>query len=289
MFDESALCVSLPVIIKAREDGDRRIVEVEASNQFCDSEGDVILQQALLNSADSFVKSGHLDIDHLSEIGERLGIQRPTDYIVGVPTEVKDLGGGRTGVIGELHKKGRAKADELWESLKADPPVRWQASIYGFPVPGQVIDARVSKAQDTMGATRFLVKGIDWRSLAFTRNPINTSIKGAAHIVTAKSMLAIMKSRMAVGDIAKGPESNIVEMNAPAAPDYLLSPRNREEMMGHYHYHIERGRCQHAGGVMGRSVHNFKEHFQHCCGDAPWEADIKSLALMHLLKRERRG
>ena len=286
MFDDAALCVQLPVIIKARAEGDRRIVEVEASNQVCDSEGDVILQQALLGSADSFVKSGHLDIDHLSEIGERLGISRPSDYIVGVPTEVVDIGGGRTGVKGELHKAGRPKADELWDSLKADPPVRWQASIYGFPVPGQVVDARVAKSQDLMGATRFLVKALDWRSLAFTRNPVNTAIKGSARIVTAKAMLAIMKSKM---PHLLDPIAKVAEEVSVVPVDYILPPRNREEMMGHYYYHIQKGRCPFAGGAMGNSVFNFQSHFAGCCGEAAWDADIKALALMHLLKREKRG
>lgn len=281
VFNDTALCIQLPVIVKARQDGDKRIVEVEASNEEKDSEKDIIKQAALLESAESFVKTGHLDIDHLSEIGDRLGIARPSDYIVGIPVEVKDLGGGRTGVVGELHKAGRAKADELWESLKADPPVRWQASIYGFPKAGQVVDCRVTKGGPE--DTRFIVNGLDWRSLAFTRNPINTAIKGAARIVTAKSMLAIMKSRGATSleDIGKAyPEKTV-------PTDYILPPRNREEMMGHYHYHIAGGRCPYAGGSMGNSVANFRDHFRNCCGEPDWDADIKALALMHLLKHRR--
>lgn len=286
MFDEAALCIQVSAIVKARP-GDERIIEVEASNQFVDSEGDVILQRALLDSAESFVKSGHLDIDHLSEIGERMGLARPSDYIVGVPTEVKDLGDGRTGVIGQLHKAGRTKADEVWDSLKADPPVRWQASIYGFPVPGEVIDARVARASvDLMGATRFLVKSLDWRSLALTRNPINTSIKGSARIVTAKSFLAFMKSKMPhlVDGVEKAEETGLIQ-----PVDFILPPRNREELMGHYYYHMGKGRCPYAGGITGRTVHNFQQHFIHCCGETPWDADIKANALMHLLKRESRS
>jgi hypothetical protein len=197
---------------------------------------------------------------------------------------VKDLGGGRTGVVGELHKAGRAKADELWESLQADPPVRWQASIYGFPKAGQVIDCRVTKGGPP--DTRFIVNGLDWRSLAFTRNPVNTAIKGYAHVVTAKSFVTVMKSRMPFSlDKSDYPVEAV-----PTAPvDYILPPRNREEMMGHYHYHISGGRCPFAGGVMGNSVANFREHFRYCCGDPEWEADLKALALMHLLKREKRN
>jgi hypothetical protein len=109
LYDDGAdaLGFDLPVLIKARTDGDRRLVEVEASNEEKDSEKDIIKQFALLDSAASFVATGHLDIDHYSEIGERLGMANPTDYIVGVPTEMKDLGKGRTGVLGELHKAGR--------------------------------------------------------------------------------------------------------------------------------------------------------------------------------------
>lgn len=287
MFDESALCVQLPAIVKAHTDGERRIVEVEASNEVCDSEGDVILQQALLGSANSFVKNGHLDIDHISEIGDRLGIARPSDYIVGIPTEVKDLGNGRTGVIGEL-RRGCVKAEELWDGITATPPVRWQASIYGFPVPGQVVDARVAKSQDMQGATRFLVKALDWRSLAFTRHPINTAITGAAHIVTAKSMLAFMKSRMPslLGDLSKAEDQMAVL--PPSIPNLILPPRNREELMGHYYYHMQQGRCPQAGMHNGNSVFNFRNHFMLCCGELEWEADIQALALMHLLKRERK-
>src|ERR1700733_998016 len=218
MYDEgaAALCIDLPVLIKARTDGDRRLVEVEASNEEKDSEKDIIKQAALLDDAASFVATGHLDIDHYSEIGERLGITNPTDYIVGVPTEVKDLGKGRTGVLGELHKAGRRKADELWSSLTAQPPVRWRASIYGFPKAGMVEDCRVSKGG---GDTRFIVKGIHWRSLAFTRNPGNDSITGAAHVVTAKSMLAIMKSRIAGAKSVNSTEP------MPVPYDYILAPQ----------------------------------------------------------------
>lgn len=281
-FDETALCVQIPVIIKAHSEGERRLVSLEASNESVDSEGDVILQSALLNSAESFIKSGHLDIDHISELGSRLGVKNPTDYIVGVPIEVKDLGGGRTGVVGELHKggTGREKADELWSSLKAEPPVRWSASIYGFPLPGQVEDCRVSKSTSGAKATRFFVKGLDWRSLAFTRNPVNKAITGAACIVTAKSMIEIIKGRVPNGGIAR-------TLTGVENPNFILPPRNREEMMGHFLYHMQRGNCPCSGGIIGNSIMSFAEHFMQCCGETPWDADLKALALMQLLKRER--
>lgn len=288
MYDDGpeALCIDIPVLIKARSDGDRRLVEVEASNEAEDSEGDIIKQAALLDSAGAFIKTGHLDIDHYSEIGERLGIQNPTDWIVGVPTEVKDLGKGRTGVLGELHKAGRQKADELWSSLTAQPPVRWRASIYGFPKAGMVEDCRISKQSDSAGAKRFIVKGLHWRSLAFTRNPVNDAISGAAHVVTAKSMVAIMKARL------PGAVKGYGDLNAGAVeamPDYILAPRNREELMGHFYYSMKQGRSPYAGADLGYSVANFQNHFMYMCGCSPESADILANALMNLLKREKRS
>lgn len=286
MYDDGqeAICIDIPVLIKASTDGDKRLVEVEASNEEVDGEGDVIKQMALLDSAAAFVSTGHLDIDHLSEIGDRLGIMNPSDYIVGVPTEVKDLGKGRTAVRGELHKSGRAKADELWSGLTASPPVRWRASIYGFPKAGMVEDCRVSKGPDSGGAKRFIVNGLHWRSLAFTRNPVNDAIVGAARVITAKGMIEFMKSRLpgAVKNYDMGP-------SAQEPMDYILAPRNREELMGHFHYSMKTGRSPYANPEMGYSVANFQNHFMYMCCCSPEQADILANALMNLLKREKRS
>lgn len=291
MYDDGqeALCIEIPVLIKARTDGDRRLVEVEASNEALDSEGDIIKQVALLDSAPSFIATGHLDIDHYSEIGERLGIQCPSDYIVGVPTEVKDLGKGRTGVVGELHKAGRAKADELWSGLTASPAVRWRASIYGFPKEGMVEDCRITKGSESGHPNRrFIIKGLHWRSLAFTRNPVNDAITGSAHVVTAKSFVAIMKARLPPSLVKAGtvPESSMSPM---PAPDYILAPRNREELMGHFHYSMKTGRSPYANPDTGYSVANFQNHFMYMCCCSSEQADILANALMNLLKREKRS
>lgn len=283
MYDDGheAICIDIPVLIKARSDGTRRLVEVEASNEVEDGEGDVIKQAALLDSAASFVSTGHLDKDHISEIGERMGIQNPANYIVGVPLEVKDLGKGRTGVLGEMHKAGRPVADEIWSGLTANPPVRWRASIYGFPKAGMVEDCRITKGDS---AKRFIVKGIHWRSLAFTLNPVNDAITGVAHVVTAKSMVALMKSRMP--GVVKADGSIPLPC---ASPDYILAPRNREELMGHFYYSMKMGRSPYANPDMGYSVANFQDHFMFMCGCLPEQADILANALMNLLKREKRS
>ena len=275
--------IGLDAVVKARkaEDG-RRLIEVEASNESVDSEGDVILQRALLDSAPSFVKSGHLDIDHISEIGARLGIANPEGYIIGRPTEVKDLGSGRTSVVGEIMRSADGKFDPdankfdaFWKSMQSDPPVAWRASIYGFPKSDGVVDCR-EEACD-VPATRFLIKGIDWRSLALTRNPVNTALKGIAKIVTAKAYAAA---------IAKGYGIDVPMLDAAQAPAFMPSvPRNMDELWGQYVRHIQKD-CPHSAGV--NTTATFKDHFLGCCGALPETADVLAHALMHAVNLDRR-
>jgi len=189
---EKSVIIDFPVMIKSSMNDGNRIIIMESSNEYVDSEGDVILQKALMDSADSFIKTGHLDIDHLSEVGLSMGIDNPAKYIVGVPLEVFDMGEKRTGVKAEIFRNpdnsfdpDKYQYDMLWHSLQLNPPVRWRASIYGFPKSGMVKDC--SKVACSSDATRFLVEGLDWRSLAFTKNPMNDHIKHAAKIVTVKS------------------------------------------------------------------------------------------------------
>jgi hypothetical protein len=286
-----AIAVQVPVLIKARTEGSRRLVEVEASNETVDGEGDVILQSALLASAGSFIARGHLDIDHLSEIGGQLGIKNPAQYIVGRPTEVKDLGGGRTSVVGEIskatdgsHDPDNRRYDSFWDSLQATPATPWRASIYGYPNAGEIIDARVQKCAEVPGATRYVVKGIQWTSLAFTLHPVNDGLTGAARIVSAK---ALMKAYTQRGlQTAKASDAPIAA--EPLCP-YYLAPRNRVELLGHYYALMEKGLSPYAGGKGGRSVYQFRQHFEQCCMLPEWEADILANALANLIKREVRS
>lgn len=271
------IIISMPALVKASVKGDKRIVEVEASNEVVDSEGDVILQQALLESSASFIKSGHLDLDHISEIGDRLGIPNPSSYIIGVPVEVTDLGNKRTGVVGEIRraKDGKVNAksnkfDEFWDSLQSDPPIRWQASIYGFPKADMVDDCRSGSCDGD--ATRFLVKGLDWKSLAFTRNPINTAIKGSARIVSAKARIELIKSG-----------SYAVDSIGPAYGG-LSWPRNMDELWGQYARHNDK--CPHTEGT--NSVIGFIDHFLFCCGMMKSEAEVAAHALMYAIILDKR-
>lgn len=202
---DRAIVARIPVLIKARptEASGRRIVEVAASTEVSDLDGDVVLQDALLKSASSFVNSGHLDIDHLSEFGYRLGIPDPSSYIVGRPLDVRAGPNRTTFVEGEISKAidgridpVRNRFDEFWQSLQREPPVVWFSSIYGWPT--DLEDFSKSEGP-TPGLTRYLIKAIDWRSLAFTRSPKNTALASPARIVTAKSYLVELAKSFSAG------------------------------------------------------------------------------------------
>jgi len=255
---DGAVVAQLRAVVKARPpsaEGGRRIIEVQASCEAVDLDGDVVLQQALLGSAAGFLAHGHLDIDHLSEFGTRLGIPDPESYIVGRPLDVTDKGQGNTFVTAELARglDGRSRADGVWDSLRQDPPVRWLASIYGFPT--EMDDcAATGGACAATGATRFVIKAIDWRSLALTRNPKNTALTGAARIVTAKAYLA---------ELAKA-------MPSPTVP----LPNTMADVWAQH-------ACPHCGVHDAPSLLGYRQHFAACKGYPTGAADLYAHAVMY--------
>jgi hypothetical protein len=256
---DDALVIELPVIVKARTSGVKRVIEVEASNESVDYDGDVILQRALLDSAPTFVARGHLDLDHLSEFGLRMGLPDPASYIIGRPLEVQDLGGGRTGVVGEIRRSldgvPDAKAnryDDFWASMQSVPPVKWQASVFGYPKAGMIKDCREEMC--ATGATRFLVEGFDWCSLALTRTPKNLGLKGAARIVSAKSFMHEMAKAM-----------GIPEVPSPRSMGELWAARTCLRCRAHDH----------------PNTVGYREHFENCLGIPTADADIFAHAVMH--------
>ena len=312
-----AVIIEIPMLIKASVSDGRRIVELEASNEGVDLEGDKIAQSALMKSRDSFLRSGHLDIEHYSEIGDRLDppIPNPASYIVGRPIDVVDLGNGRTGVVGEIAKSADGsyrpdlyKYDMLWESLNRNPPVKWLASIYGYPIPEEVIDCSATTCNN--GAKRYYVTGIDWRSLAFCKNPMNNHIVGAARVVSQKSftdtivkatpfwpdgtdifgadsaepLLASMVGGLPGSVGGSAIQANDTQTPTPTAP--MNCPASIDEMWGEYQRHILRD-CPAYDMSIGNTLGFFRDHYMQCRGLPFDKADILAHALMYVVKREQ--
>jgi hypothetical protein len=267
-FLSRAIVAQIPCVIKARapDVSGRRIVVVEASTEQVDLDGDVILQQALMKSANAFVANGHFDIDHLSEFGARLGIANPASYIIGRPLEVTAESGGRTFVRGEIARSSDGKFDpavnrydEFWASLQCDPPVRWFSSIYGFP--SDLEDCKAGSCPS--GATRYVIKSLDWRSLAFTRNPKNTALSSPARIVTAKAFMA---------ELAKSLEmSGSPYMPAPPLPPV---PGSMNDVWSNKS-------CPNCQADSFPSLYGYRQHFAKCMGHPPGVADLLANATMY--------
>ena len=262
---DKAMVARMPAIIKARpsDASGRRIVEVQASCEAVDFDGDVILQEALLNSAASFIATGHLDIDHLSEFGQRLGIPDPSSYIVGRPLEVRAGPNNSTFVVGEISRSidgafdvQRNKYDELWASLQRNPPVTWFSSVYGWPTD---MDDCESGQCSHSGATRYLIKAMDWRSLAFTRSPKNTALNSPTRILTAKSFLAELAKSM--------PPSMALPNSMPDA--------------------VAASMCKSCGVHAVPSLLGYRQHFAKCMGYPPEAADLLGHALMYKCAMDR--
>lgn len=263
-YDDKAILVNVGFVVKAESGANgARLVAVEASNEEEDSQGDIILQKALLDSANTFLKSGHFDIDHISELGHRMGIKDPERYIIGYPTAVKDIGGGRTEVKGEIMRNATGEVDPVkypydsfWSSLNTIPPTKWKASIYGI-------------ARDVGGNPNIsghVVKSIDWKSLAFTRKPVNKGIVGDARMVTAKAFIEGIKSEsMAQGGVYEPPTC-------------------RAELLSDYSKHICRS-CGETAKGDNVNLATIRDHYIKCRGLGFNEADLTAGALMHFLRR----
>lgn len=275
---ERAVVARLPCVIKAvpMDTTGRRIVEVEASTETVDYDGDLVMQKALLDASVAFVGTGHLDIDHLSEFGARMGIPDSTSYIIGRPMAVSDMGNGRTFVKGEISRSsdGRFdpvanKYDEFWSSLLRDPPVQWFSSIYGFPT--DLDDCR-DKACGTTGATRYVIKAIDWRSLAFTRSPKNLALSSPTRIISAKSYLT---------EIAKSYGQQVFTPTAPGTMQGMQNPPVGSMLPNTMSDVWAQKACSKCGAHTVPSLLGYRNHFAKCMGYPFGAADLFANAVMH--------
>jgi len=308
--NDNAISFQIPVIIKANLEDGKRIVTVEASNESVDQEGDVVLQKALMSSSKSFIANGHLDIDHYSEIGPRIGITNPEWYIVGYPLDVYDGGNGRTFVKGQIRQatdgsfNPNRPYDMLWEGLTSNPPVNWYASIYGYPYQ-DATDEFSKSSKGPNGATRYLIKGINWTSLAFTRRPVNQALKGAARIMTARSLVKIIKEEEDcwtggvtfelprgggpndISPVKKGPDG----FNMPSGPGSSMAVDGEKPLANSYGIpgefmlsHVNHGHnCMKCGGMLKSvpTLNGWRNHFVKCCNMDTHMADVHAHACMY--------
>lgn len=153
------------------------IFEVEASNENLDLQNQIVLQRALMESKDEFLKGGVISFDHLHKRRDEKGnIVSDPSMVIGEPIDVYfDEESKKTIVKGKLYSTND-KAKELIKMLKAGS-TRIRASVGGiFPQVVKNIKTGVEKITHVL-----------WNDLALTTSPVNNTVGSA---VFAKSMTA---------------------------------------------------------------------------------------------------
>ena len=153
------------------------IFEVEASNENLDLQNQIVLQRALMESKDEFLKGGVISFDHLHKRRDEKGnIISDPSMVIGEPMDVYfDKENKKTIVKGKLYSNNE-KAKDLIKMLKAGS-TRVRASVGGiFP---QVVKNRKTGVEK--------ITHVLWNDLALTTSPVNNTVGSA---VFAKSMTA---------------------------------------------------------------------------------------------------
>lgn len=196
---EGTVLLSLD-FLKARpvEEGGRRYVFCEASNENWDQQKERILKSALLGSKELFLRQGNIDIDHMTVLGWALKVPNPHSYEIGLPLEVRESPGG-VFVKGEIYR-GQEKADWWWRTqTEQSPAMRWFPSVYGHSSEDdkrKVFDAASGTHRDVIVRAR-------WKGLAFAKTPQNLSVPGVSvqpFGAFAKAAIAALDGPTCVGD-----------------------------------------------------------------------------------------
>lgn len=195
MLDALPAFLSIGDMFKATAatEGSQRFIYLEASNESRDLQNEVILQKALADSADYFLKFGNVDIDHMSQIGKPNpakgwpGIPDYEAYEIGRPVDVRI--DGKSTFVKALINSGSGpaaeKANYFWSSITdVAPPKRWFSSVGGAVLEKSIaIDERTGDKYPVITRVR-------WSNLAVSLTPVNAGVSEISTIpigILAKS------------------------------------------------------------------------------------------------------
>ncbi len=159
------------------------IFEVEASNENVDLQDQIVLQNALMESKDEFLRGGVISYDHLHKQTDANGlvISDPS-MVIGEPIDVTFDTKTKSTVVKGILYATKEKAEEIIKLLKAGS-TRVRASIGGiFP--------KVVKNAETGIET---ITHVLWNDLALTVAPVNNSV-GSATLVKSLSAQEFVSS-----------------------------------------------------------------------------------------------
>ncbi len=180
MNDEQLLAsvpeyMSVSTMLKATpsEEGGDRFLYFEASNEDVDHQGEVILQKALANSADYYLRHGNIDISHYTILGARSGLPNFMEYEVGRPVAVQ-VDGKRTFVKAQLYSGDSPmarNANMVWSSLTQQKP----AAVWFASVGGAVLSKSIKIDPETKQKVA-VVDAVRWNNTALDRCPVNKTV-----------------------------------------------------------------------------------------------------------------
>ncbi len=204
MFDDAALLAAVPDYISVggllkatpSQEGSRRIIYFEASNEDVDHQGEVVLQKALEDSSAHYLRHGNIDLSHFTMLGPKMGLSNYHDYEIGRPVEVR-VDGRKTFVKAELYQGDSAMAKNatmVWDSMtKQVPAARWYPSVGGAVLAKSVKIDPVTKNKIAV------VERVRWANVALDRQPVNKTVGEASAApvgVFAKSLNGFVMSKM---------------------------------------------------------------------------------------------
>lgn len=182
------MCKSVDV-----DDHGNYIIEAEASNENLDYDGQVVLQRALMDSKDYFLKNGVISWDHL-----HLKKNDPA-YIIGEPLSVEKR--GTKTIVKAILYKGNKIVEDVVAKLRNGSTII-KTSVGGRrPVVVTDFDTKLKRAVEK-------VASVLWDELAITFKPVNQTLApitlSSAAFVKSLSMGYTTDAATATGGAALG-------------------------------------------------------------------------------------
>lgn len=171
--------VRFDALLKATpvEEGGRRIMYLEASNEDADHQNEIVLQKALADSASYFLRHGNIDLSHFTIMGPKSGLTNFLEYEIGRPVDVR-VNGRQTFVKAELYAGDSPQARNasmVWDSMtRQSPPSRWYPSV------GGAVLAKAIKLDPKTNTKVAVVTKVRWNNIALDRCPVNMTVGEAS-------------------------------------------------------------------------------------------------------------
>lgn len=167
--------ISITGLLKAQAvtDNAQRLIYMQVSSEDVDQQGERVLSSALAESAQAFLRTGNIDIDHITLIRERGGYKDWMGYEIGRPVDVV-VDGARTHVSAQLYAGDTPmaeRANQVWDSMtKLQPPARWYPSV------GGAVLSKGIEIDPATGAKVGLIKKVRWTNVGLSRTPVNPEV-----------------------------------------------------------------------------------------------------------------